>query len=279
MPRRSKQEIRALNAALLRLCADFNPLTIRSLFYQAVSIGAIEKTERAYKTVCRLTRNMRRERTLPYQWLVDAGRFARCASTWNGPADILAAARDSYRRDKWQDQPVHVEVWTEKDAVVGVVEQVTDRWQVPLYSCKGYASLSMIYQAVQAWPDKPIAIKYFGDRDPSGADIPRYLREAIYEIYGDLVDLDVCAVTPPQIAQYDLQTRPTKRTDSRAAGFQGESVELDALPPDVLRGLVEDAITSEIDRPLWDKATTQEHADDLALKDAVDAMLESEELD
>ena len=44
-----------------------------------------------------------------------------------------------------------------------------------------------------------------------------------------------------------LPTRPTKRTDSRAAGFEGESVEVDALPAGALRAIVEDAILSHID--------------------------------
>lgn len=278
MPRRTNAELDALRGILLTLCADLNPLTIRSLFYQVVSVGAIEKTEKSYKIIQRLSREMRREHILPYPWLVDAGRFVRQIGTWNGPADILAAARDSYRRDKWQDQPLHVEVWVEKDAVLGVVEQVTSRWQVPLYSCRGYPSISMIYGAVQNWPkDRPIAIRYFGDRDPSGADIPRAIREQILEVHGDLIDLEVCAITPQQIDEHNLLTRPSKRTDSRSANFRGESVELDALHPDTLRQLVEHAITAELDSDLWTLSTKKEQADNTALNEAVETLL-SEEL-
>ena len=277
--RRTKAQINALNNALLRLCDQHQPLTIRSLFYRAVSEGIVEKTEKAYKDICRLTRQMRREKVLPYPWLVDAGRFVRQVATWRNPADRLQAARDTYRRDKWRDQPLHVEIWTEKDAVVSVVEHITDRWEVPLYSCRGYTSVSMIYDACQAWPcDKPVAIRYFGDHDPSGKDIPRSIRDTIYEIRGEWVDLKVCAITAEQIDEYDLPTRPSKTTDSRAANFTGQSVELDALPPDTLREMVETAITAELDDDLWDKATKQEEADDLALQDAIDDLLESEQL-
>lgn len=42
-------------------------------------------------------------------------------------------------------------------------------------------------------------------------------------------------------------TRPTKSTDSRARGFVGESVEVDALRPDFLRGLVRACIRRHLD--------------------------------
>ena len=47
---------------------------------------------------------------------------------------------------------------------------------------------------------------------------------------------------PYQIADLQLPTRPTKRTDSRSKGFSDVSVELDAIPPDILRTLVRDTI-------------------------------------
>ena len=278
MPRRTQSELDALRAVLFALCEEHKPLTLRSLFYRAVAVGAVAKEETQYKRIGQLTRNMRRDRQLPYSWLVDAGRFARRSSVFDGPAHILRAARDTYRRDLWRNQPVHVEVWIEKDAVVGVVEEVTDALQVPLYSCRGYPSLSMVWQAVQDWPDKPVAVRYFGDCDPSGSDIPRAAQEIIEEVHGRPVDFRVCAITAGQIAQYDLPTRPTKRTDSRAKNYLGPSVELDAFEPSTLRGLVEQAITVEQDATLWGKTLNQQDNDRAALNDAVDAMLEDAEL-
>jgi hypothetical protein len=50
------------------------------------------------------------------------------------------------------------------------------------------------------------------------------------------------AVTPEQITAWGLPTRPTKATDSRARSFGDISVELDAIEPNRLRGLVEEVI-------------------------------------
>ncbi len=54
-------------------------------------------------------------------------------------------------------------------------------------------------------------------------------------------------MTPLQIGEWHLPTRPTKITDTRSARFAGESVEVDAIPAPTLRTLVEDAITRYLD--------------------------------
>jgi hypothetical protein len=55
------------------------------------------------------------------------------------------------------------------------------------------------------------------------------------------------ALTEAQIGDFDLPTRPTKRTgNSHANAFAGDSVELDALPPDVLRAMVRESIERHI---------------------------------
>jgi hypothetical protein len=49
-----------------------NPMTVRQVFYQLVSLGAIDKTEVEYKqTVVRLLTEMRRTHELPFVWIAD----------------------------------------------------------------------------------------------------------------------------------------------------------------------------------------------------------------
>jgi hypothetical protein len=54
-----------------------------------------------------------------------------------------------------------------------------------------------------------------------------------------------------QAALWDLPTRPPKEKDPEAKKFTGPAVELDAIPPDMLVGLVEDAIVSHVDPQAW----------------------------
>ena len=50
-----------------------------------------------------------------------------------------------------------------------------------------------------------------------------------------------------RIVSMELPTRPTKQSDSRAAKFAGDSVEVDAIPSPTLRELVREAIEQWID--------------------------------
>ena len=274
MARRTKQDLEKLSNTLYDIVNQLRPMTIRSLFYRAVSMGAVDKTEKEYKAICRITGVMRKQGHLPYEWLVDAGRFVRKASCWSSPKSILHAVQNQYRYDFWRDQPKQVEIWVEKDAVVGVIEEVTNSFQVPLYSCKGYPSLSMIHKAWESWDkERPICIRYFGDMDPSGQDIPRFVQDAIKEIQWSIdMDFEVIAVTQEQMIEYDLPTRPTKSSDSRAANFDGDSVELDAFSPDDLRALVRNSIVDETAHKLWSTSEIKEGVQQEQLDNAINSI-------
>ena len=62
---------------------------------------------------------------------------------------------------------------------------------------------------------------------------------------------------PEQIENSDLQTRPTKKTDSRSRSFEGESVEVDAIAPDQLRAICEQCITQHIDDEQLERTRAQ----------------------
>lgn len=155
-----------------------------------------------------------------------------------------------YRRALWDDQSAYVEVWSEKDALTGVLYEVTGRWDVPLMVTRGFPSLSFLHSASETIhsQNKPIYIYDFGDHDPSGVLIPQKIEETLRELApGIELHFERVAVTDEQIALWGLQTRPTKQTDSRSKNFEGESVEVDAIPPDTLRNLLNNLIESHVD--------------------------------
>jgi hypothetical protein len=55
-------------------------------------------------------------------------------------------------------------------------------------------------------------------------------------------------VTRQQADDWNLPTRPTKTSDSRAKKFEGTSVELDAIPARQLRALVRECIERHADQ-------------------------------
>jgi hypothetical protein len=127
---------------------------------------------------------------------------------------------------------------------------VTAAWDVPLMVTRGYPSLSFMHGAAEYIREcgKPTHIYYVGDHDPSGVDIPRNVEARLRE-FAPLAEIHFkrVAVTSAQITHWGLPTRPTKATDSRSARFAGESVEVDAIPAQQLRALVERCITQHVD--------------------------------
>ena len=128
---------------------------------------------------------------------------------------------------------------------------VTAEYDVPLMSARGYSSLSFLYSAAEAMAaqERPCYVYQFGDWDPSGVDASRKIRDTLREMAPDAnISFRRVGVTPAQIAELNLPSRPTKLTDTRTKNWTGgDSVELDALPPDYLRSLVQSCISQHID--------------------------------
>src|SRR5262249_34644442 len=148
--RRTKAEIVRIKEGLYQILDEDNPQTVRQVFYQAVVKGLIDKTEAAYKgIVCRLLAVMRRDGVLPFDWLSDNTRWMRKPDSYRSLASALRSTQEWYRRDLWDEQDVYVEVWLEKEAMAGVLAEVTEEWDVPLMVTRGYPSMSFLYSAAE----------------------------------------------------------------------------------------------------------------------------------
>ena len=250
--RRTKAEIATIRATIERVLRRYQPMTVRQVFYQLVSIGALEKTEQEYKgTVCRLLAEMRRDGQIPYGWIADSTRWQRKPVTYRGIEHLLNETAKLYRRALWEKQHAYVEIWLEKDALAGVLHAVTSEWDVPLMVTRGFASLSYLHTAAEAITavGKPAYLYYFGDRDPSGVVIDRKIEQDLRTFAPTAeIHFERVAVTPEQVAAWGLPTRPTKTSDSRSKSFEGESVEVDAIDPDALRQLASDCIQQHINQ-------------------------------
>ena len=177
--RRSLWEMRECRAAVAQVLEEIQPATVRQLYYQLVSRAVIDKTEAAYKGLVHNLTVMRRAHEIPFDWLADNTRWMRKPRTYRSLKDMLEREQEFYRRALWDDQDAYVEIWLEKDALAGVLVDVTDQWDVPLMVTRGYPSLSYLHSAASliAEKHKPTYLYYFGDLDPSGVDITRAVEE------------------------------------------------------------------------------------------------------
>ena len=78
---------------------------------------------------------------LPFEWISDNTRWMRKPQTFESLEAALRHTAAYYRRDLWADNEVYVEIWLEKDALAGVVVDITDEYDVPLMVARGYSSI------------------------------------------------------------------------------------------------------------------------------------------
>jgi hypothetical protein len=122
-------------------------------------------------------------------------------------------------------------------------------------------SASQIFKEAQLY-EKDVTIFHLGDYDPSGHAAADAIERTFGETFDCSINFDRIAILPEQIERFNLPTRPTKQSDSRARRWRGsECVELDSMPPSGLRSLVENAITSLIDWYEWEQLKQIERAE------------------
>lgn len=255
------------NGIIAEYQADGYQLTLRQLYYQFVSRDLIANKQSEYKKLGAIISEGRRAGLIDWEAIVDLTRKLEQLPTWESPAAILAEDARFFRYDRWETQPYYVEVWFEKDALMGVFERVSQELRVPFFSCRGYTSDSEVWSAAQRLQSKTddgkeVVILHFGDHDPSGLDMTRDIRDRLSLFGAGSVDVQRLALNMNQIKRYNPPPNPAKDTDSRFEGYRREfgnqSWELDALEPRVLAGLVRDNVHALLDTDEWDAAIDRE---------------------
>lgn len=164
----------------------------------------------------------------------------------------------SYRKNRWENQPYYPEVFIEKKALQGVFESPCMRMDVALNPCKGYPSLTFVHDACNRFLEadnkgKKGIILYFGDYDPSGENIPETIQNNL-ERMGCYIELKRIALMEEQVIDWNLPPAPTKQSDTRSVNWDGlGQVELDAVEPNKIVELCNDAINDIFDEDLYEK--------------------------
>lgn len=251
-------------------------LTLRQLYYQFVAHHGLPNTERSYKGLASLMSDARLAGLVDWEAIEDRGREPSTPSDWSGLPSLVESALAAYRLPRWDDQDYYVELWVEKQALAGVLAPLSRRHHVTMMVNKGYSSTSAMYESSRRFrshENKKLRLFYLGDHDPSGEDMVRDIRDRM-EIFGvyDLV-VTKLALTMDQVQQYNPPPNPAKLTDPRASAYIAEhgdsSWEVDALDPDTLAALINDAFEEVIDRDAMDEVIEREEEDKTKLREAV----------
>jgi hypothetical protein len=274
-------------------------ITLRQLYYRLVSRLLIKNTINAYKRLSRILVKARERGHVPINCLEDRSRriLGRGDTGYYSAEEYLKSKLNSlqdswkgFTMPMWDNQPRHVLISLEKDALSRLVSRVANNYSIRTFPTRGYPSFSYV-QGMSRYMQtrlkgKHVVVLYFGDFDPSGIDIERDLEARLGRYGAKDFSVTRVALTNTQIIEHNLPPMPVKRSDARAESFLAthgdKSVELDALDPNLFTTVVEKAIRQQINVRRWNakirkieelKVWIKDKLDDI--EKALDAEVES----
>ncbi len=261
-------------------------LTLRQIYYQFVARALLPNTHKSYKRLGSIINDARLAGLVDWQSIEDRTRNVKSNYHYTGPRQAIQDALDTYEIDMWANQPERVEVWIEKNALIGVIAEVCDEMDVPYFACIGYVSQSEQWRAYRrarhysSERDQVTTILHFGDHDPSGIDMTRDNQDRldIFLGYSGEATVKRLALNMDQIEEYNPPPNPAKMTDSRfesyVAQYGDESWELDALEPKVMTDLIRQHVNEHRDPALWSDKEEERENHRFKLQDIIDDLPE-----
>ncbi len=252
---------------LAQILKKEQPLTVRGAFYRAVSCGLFPDTADSHYNACgRLILEMRRAGFIPYSYISDSTRRRLKPSSWSGLADFAATVAQAYRKDLWERQPDYIEFFVEKDTMAGVIQRITDKFDVHLNVIRGNCSETFVYNIAEEWRQitKPIFAYYLGDHDPSGLKIEDDLRRRLEGFTEKLFFWERLAVTTRDFNDPDYLGFPVKKKADPGAWkpyldeYGDRCVEVDAIPAPIIRDKIERRILVHVEQGEWAFLQAQE---------------------
>jgi hypothetical protein len=257
------------------------PITGRGVGYKLFVAGLIASMSTTdMQRVYRVLKEARERDMIPWGWIVDETRELERAASWRSPEAYADATIRDYRRDYWEQQPVRVEVWSEKGTIRGVLQPVLDEYGVGFRVLHGFASATSVHDVAEDSDGRELVVLYVGDWDPSGLCMSeRDLPERLSRYGGDHVTIQRIALQRDHLSGLPSFPAAKKKDDKRYPWFienyGGRCWELDALDPNDLRSCVEEKIVEQIEPTAWRRCKVTEAAERDSLVDVMSAWCRS----
>ncbi|MFC1782350.1 hypothetical protein ACFL02_02050 [Planctomycetota bacterium] len=256
---------------MLEIMREYWPLTLRQLYYRLVGVQVIENEMEEYKRLSRALIKARLQGLIPWESIEDRVR-SYIERTQYADADVYVALTKKhflahYARDLLQTQPVSLEVWTEKDAVVGLCERAANQYGVPIIVTRGNPSITFIHELKERvfyeaeTNNRPTHIIYLNDFDPSGMKMLPAVEHTLKTEMGvpaDIFTAERCMLTHQQFVELNLpySIKAIKWKDRNAKAFVEQyghcAAEMDALEPAAFIDILDKCIRSNLDLSEFD---------------------------
>jgi hypothetical protein len=249
------------------------PLTGRQIFYRMVAAYDYPKTERAANNLGEHLTRARRAEMIPFEHIRDDGLSVMAHAHYADENAFYKHIHDegkSYTRDKLARQKMNIRVYCEAAGMMPQLQRVCEPYSIPVYSCSGFDSVSAKYELKEAcwrafvYQGRQTIILHLGDYDPSGEsifndglveDVYAFLaRDVPHKEPHEVATFERVALKVEHIERFNLPTAPPKSTDSRTKNWQGVATcQLEALPPDVLAGLLDATIKTYLNLAVYEQ--------------------------
>jgi len=266
---KTRRLLHQINGVLAEYAAQL-PLTVRQIFYRLVAAYGYPKTEPRYGALTEHLVRARRAKMIPFDHIRDDG-ISVAAHVHFADEDAfykhIHNEGENFKRDKLARQDIDMRVYCEAAGMIPQLKRVCEPYSVPVYSCSGFDSLSGKYELKEScwrthtYRSRQTVVLHLGDYDPSGESI--FNDGLVEDIHAFLTDdvphkepeevaiFERVALTGQMVALFDLPTEPPKITDSRTKNWKGEAAcQLEALPPDLLADILDEAIGAHFDLTL-----------------------------
>ncbi len=265
-PQRPTRELLELVRLVLIEYAEYLPITIRQIFYRLIGAHGYPKSERAYKNLGEKLNRARRARIIPFNAVRDDGITLVEPLAWDGPLDLVRAFlghADQFRLDRQIGQMRRLIFAVEAAGMVPQIQRIADPFGIAVQSAGGFDSLTCKHDLalkLGEWP--AVEILHIGDYDASGEHIFSSLAEDVQTLARDLgktgrLVFSRLVVTRRQIDDLGLPTAPPKETDRRRFD-DTETVQAEAIPPNMLAQIARDAITDRLDGDAYERVLDHE---------------------
>ena len=273
--------------AAIESLREFLPVSVRALHYRLLNDPPLmraskrgsryQNNAKSYKALTVLVTAARHSGEIPYEVIADPTRPVTLWDVCRGTGGYLARELKKlflgYARDLLQSQANHIEIVGEKNTVEGIIRPVAMKYCIPLTIGRGYCSTRPKYDIAQRFRKsgkKKLVLLALTDRDPDGNEIAHNIARSLRDDFGiqDIVPVRV-ALTAAQVAAEGLpasflKAKPGSMSYQRFLDSNGGSDavhELEALPPDALQRLLDDAIRAVLDADAFNFECEEEKKD------------------
>lgn len=227
---------------------------------------------------------------IPFGWVRDERGRSEEVQSFDSEEDVIEMIDgwvDNLQRDRQDGQPYILELWCEAAGMVPLMKEIAKPYGIRVSSGGGYDSVTAKHKlAVRAaqgivsstGEKRWMKVLHIGDFDPSGEGMFNTLTDDVGEMVwqltgvGEGIEFIRVGLTEEQVIERGVETAPPKPSDSRRKAFVAAhpeirehlgsddiTAQLEALTPDDLEKLIEEAIEENLDHDAYEDVLASEH--------------------